>query len=83
MLEELGLSQYRLVQDIGVTAMRISHGVRGQRLGTPELALRLGRYFAQSPRFWLKLQSRCDMDVTQEELRKLVVVFVLSFWANT
>jgi addiction module HigA family antidote len=72
MLEELGLSQYRLAQDIGVTAMRISHVVRGQRPVTPELALRLGRYFAQSPRFWLNLQSRYDMDVTQEDLGKLV-----------
>jgi addiction module HigA family antidote len=68
MLEELRLSQYRLAQDIGVTALRISHVVRGQRPVTPELALRLGRYFAQSPRFWLNLQSRYDLDVTQAEL---------------
>ena len=72
MLEELRLSQYRLAQDIGVTALRSSHVVRGQRPVTPELALRLGRYFAQSPRFWLNLQSRYDLDVTQAELGKLV-----------
>lgn len=72
MIEELGLSQYRLAQDIGVAPMRISHVVRGQRPITAELALRLGRYFGQSPRFWLNLQSRYDMDVTQEELGKLV-----------
>jgi len=34
--------------------------------------LRLGRYFRQSPRFWLNLQSRYDMDVTEEALGKLV-----------
>lgn len=72
MLEELSISQYRLAQDTGVTAMRISHVVRGQRPVTAELALRLGRYFRQSPRFWLNLQSRYDMDVTQDELGKLV-----------
>jgi addiction module HigA family antidote len=72
LIEELGLSQYRLAQDIGVAPMRISHVVRGQRPITAELALRLGRYFGQSPRFWLNLQSRYDMDVTQEELGKLV-----------
>ena len=53
-LDELELSQYRLAQDIGVTAMRVSHVVRGQRPVKTEFALRLGRYFKQSPRFWLK-----------------------------
>jgi addiction module HigA family antidote len=49
-LDELGLSQYRLAQELGVPAMRISHVVRGQRPMTAELALRLGRYLDQSPR---------------------------------
>ena len=72
LLEELGMSQYRLAQDIGVTAMRISHVVRGQRPVTAELALRLGRYFGQSARFWLNLQSRFDIDVTEDELGGVV-----------
>lgn len=38
-LGELGVSQYRLAQELGVPAMRISHVVRGQRLMTAELAL--------------------------------------------
>jgi addiction module HigA family antidote len=72
LLEELELSQYSLAQDIGVTAMRVSHVVRGQRPITAELALRLGRYFNQSPRFWLNLQSRYDMDITEDQFGKLV-----------
>src|SRR5213594_5003653 len=67
-LVELGLSQYRLAQDIGVAPMRISHVVRGQRPVTAELALRLGRYFGQSPRYWLNLQSRYDMDMAEDAL---------------
>ena len=46
--------------------MPVSHVVRGQRSVTAELALRLGRYFRQSPRFWLNLQSRYDMDITED-----------------
>ncbi|MDX6529367.1 MAG: antitoxin HigA [Blastocatellia bacterium] len=72
LLEELELSQYRLAQDIRVTAMRVSHVVRGQRPITAELALRLGRYFNHSPRFWLNLQSRYDMDITEDQFGKLV-----------
>ena len=68
LLEELGLSQYRLAQDIGVAPMRISHVIRRQRPVTAELALRLGRYFGQSPRYWLNLQSRYDMDVTEQNV---------------
>lgn len=55
LLVELGLSQYRLAQDIGVSSMRISHVIRKQRPVTAELALRLGRYFGQGPPYWLAL----------------------------
>ena len=67
-LDELGLSQYRLAQELGVPAMRVSHVVRGQRPMTAELALWLGRYLDQSPRYWLHLQSRYDIDVAEDQV---------------
>jgi addiction module HigA family antidote len=73
LLEELGLSQYRLAQDIGVAPMRISHVINGQRPVTAELALRLGRYFSQSPHFWLNLQARYDMDIAEDQIGAQVV----------
>ena len=80
-LQELGLSQYRLAQDIGVPAMRISQVVRGQRPLTAELALRLGRYFRQNPRYWMNLQSQYDMDLAEDALGKRVVREVRPFTA--
>ena len=68
LLEELRLSQYRLAHDIGVSTMRISHLVHGKRPVTAELALRLGRYFGHSPRYWLSLQGRYDMNAAEEKL---------------
>jgi addiction module HigA family antidote len=68
LLGELTLSQYRLAKDIGVPAMRVSYVVNGKRPVTAELALRLGRYFGQSPRYWLNLQSRYDMDIAEDTL---------------
>ena len=68
LLDELKLSQYRLAKELGVSAMRISHVVNGRRPVTAELALRLGRYFGQNPRYWMNLQSRYDMDVAEDEL---------------
>jgi len=68
LLCELTLSQYRLAKDIGVPAMRVNYVVNEKRPVTAELALRLGRYFGQSPRYWLNLQSRYDMDIAEDTL---------------
>ena len=81
LLGELRLSQYRLAQDIGVSTMRISHLVHGKRSVTGELALRLGRYLGQSPRYWLNLQGRYDMDVAEEEIGSQVTREVRPFKA--
>ena len=72
-LDELGVSQYRLAQELGVSAMQVSHVVRGQRPLTAELALRLGRYLDQSPRYWLHLQSRYDIDVAEDRIGSRVM----------
>ena len=68
LLDELSVSQYRLSKDISVPAMRINYVVNGKRPVTAELALRLGRYFGQNPRYWLNLQSRYDMDIAEDTL---------------
>ena len=73
LLDETGLTQSRLARDIGVPALRISHVVRGKRPVTAELALRLGRYFEQNPRYWLNLQSRYDMDAVEDAIGAQVV----------
>ena len=54
-------------------AMRISHVVRGQRPMTAEMALRLGRYFGQSPQYRLHLQSRYDLDLAEDQIGSRVV----------
>jgi addiction module HigA family antidote len=72
LLDELNISQYRLAKDLGVPAMRINLIVNGKRSVTAELALRLGRYFGQTPRYWVNLQSRYDMDVAEDSLSEQV-----------
>jgi len=72
LLGEFEISQYRLARDLGVPPMRISHIVNGKRPVTAELALRLGRYFGQTPRYWLNLQSRYEMDIAEDFLSEQV-----------
>ncbi|MEE9913363.1 MAG: HigA family addiction module antidote protein [Deltaproteobacteria bacterium] len=68
LLDELELSQYRLAHDLSVPAMRINYVINGKRPVNAELALRLGRYFGQEPRYWINLQSRYDMDIAEDAL---------------
>lgn len=68
-LEPMGLSQYRLAKDIGVSQIRISQIVRGQRAVTADTAMRLSRYFGNSVDFWLGLQMQFDIETAEDESR--------------
>lgn len=67
-MKPLGLSQYRLAKDIGVSPIRISQIVNGQRSITVDTAMRLARYFGTSAVVWLRLQVRYDLEVAEGEL---------------
>ena len=71
-MKPLGLSQYRLAKDIGVTPIRISQIVNGKRAVTVDTAMRLARYFGTSPGVWLRLQVRYDLEVAEDELRERI-----------
>ena len=55
-LKPKGISQNQLALAIHVPARRINEIVLGKRGVTADTALRLGRYFKMSARFWLGLQ---------------------------
>ena len=67
-LEPMGISQYRLAKDMSVPPRRINEIVHGKRSITADTALRLGRFFSMSPQFWLNLQTRYDLEVTEDLL---------------
>jgi addiction module HigA family antidote len=67
-----GLTQYRLAHDIGVTPIRISQIVHGQRAITVDTAMRLARYFGTSAAVWLRLQVRYDLEVAEKQLSKQI-----------
>lgn len=67
-MKPLGLSQYRLAKDIGVTPIRISQIVNGKRAITVDTAMRLARYFGTSANVWLRMQVRYDLEVAEDEL---------------
>ena len=72
-LKPMGLSQYRLAKDISVPPRRINEIVHGKRSISADTALRLGRFFGISPQFWLNLQTRFDLEVTEDLLAERLV----------
>ncbi len=67
-LRPMKITQYRLAKAIGVDARRIHSIVHGQRSITAETALLLGRYFGNSPAFWIGLQTQYDLEVAEDRL---------------
>jgi addiction module HigA family antidote len=66
-LDARGLSANRLALDLGVPSGRITDILNGRRSITADTALRLGRYFGNSPQFWINLQSQHDIAVVERE----------------
>jgi addiction module HigA family antidote len=63
LMSPLGLSINRLARDLRVPVTRVSEIVNGRRSITADTALRLARYFGNSPQFWLNLQAAYDLEV--------------------
>ena len=71
-LKPLGLSMNRLALDLHVPVTRVAEIIHERRSITPDTALRLGRYFHTSPRFWLNAQAAYDLEVAQDQLEGVV-----------
>lgn len=68
----LGLSMNQLALDLHVPVTRIAQIVHERRGVTPDTALRLGRYFNTSARFWLNAQAIYDLEVAEDKLQRIV-----------
>lgn len=71
-MKPLGISMNRLALDLRVPVTRIAEIVHERRGVTPDTAMRLGRYFNTSARFWLNAQSSYDLEVAQDALQSAI-----------
>jgi addiction module HigA family antidote len=62
-----GLSANRLALDLGVPSGRVTDILKGRRSITADSAARLGRYFGNSPQFWVALQGQYDIVLVERE----------------
>jgi addiction module HigA family antidote len=68
-LKPMNLSQNALAMKLRVPATRIGDIIHGLRGITPDTALRLARFFGNSPEFWLNLQQAYDLSKARAELK--------------
>jgi antitoxin HigA-1 len=61
------LSGNKLALALRVPSGRITELLNGRRAISADTAIRLGAYFGNAPQFWLNLQSRFDLAVTEAE----------------
>ena len=61
----MGISPYRLAKDFSVPPRRFNEIVHGKRSISADTALRLGRFSGISAQFWLDLQTRFGLEITE------------------
>ena len=60
-LDPLGITQRELADAILVPYQRVNEIINEKRGITPNTALRLAKYFGNTPDFWMNLQLRFDL----------------------
>ncbi len=74
-LKPMGITQYRLAKEIGVSQRRIGEVVAGTRSVTADTGLRLSRFFGMSDDFWIGLQLDYDAanakDILKDTLARI------------
>jgi len=67
-LEPMEMSQQQLAEGINVSVEYLNRMIQGEQAITADIALRLGRYFSMSPKFWLNLQGHYDLEIAEDKL---------------
>jgi addiction module HigA family antidote len=68
-MEPLGLSAYKLAQEIHVPTSRIQDILHDRRKITPDTSLRLAKFFGVSDRYFLDIQNDIDLRELKESIK--------------
>ena len=71
-ITDYGLTVAGMAKGLGVSRQSVNELLRERRSVSPEMALRLGRLFGNSPEFWLNAQRAVDLWVASESIRDQV-----------
>lgn len=81
-LQDWGLTQYRLAKGLGVQQTRIMEIIKGRRAISADTSLRLAKFFDTTPEFWMNLQMNYDLAVAKRNLSESLDLDVHPLLAN-
>jgi len=74
-LPEINMSESKLAEHLNISRMTVNRLVNERQSVSPDMALRLGKLFGNSPDFWLNLQNTYDLKKAEQsmatELKKI------------
>lgn len=80
-LKPFNITAYRLSKELKIPQTRISEIIKGNRRITADTALRLGKFFGNSPKFWLGIQN--DYDIEEGKTKKKKELNTIQTYADT
>lgn len=66
----LQITSYRLAKETNIQATRISQIMHEKRSISPDTALRLSKFFGNSPDFWLGIQMEYELREQKSKIEK-------------
>jgi len=71
-MEPFGISQSLLAKELNTTFRTINEIVNEKRNVSPEMAVRLARYFGTSEELWMNLQNQYDLYVVKSKKQNIL-----------
>jgi addiction module HigA family antidote len=68
-LEALNLTVYAAARELGVTQMALHNVIKGKSAVSPQMALRLGKFFGNGAEIWMGLQADYDLGTAREVMK--------------
>ena len=69
-LRPMSISAYKLAKETHIPQGRISEIIHQKRRISADTALRFGKYFGNTPQFWLGLQDDYDLEEEKNKIKK-------------
>jgi addiction module HigA family antidote len=69
-LKPFDMTQAALAEKLDVPIQRVNTIVNGKRGVTPETAILLARIFETTPEFWMNLQTKYDLWMAEQKMRR-------------
>jgi len=70
--EPLRISQSQLAKELNTTFRTINEIINKKRSISPEMAIKLSRYFGTSEELWLNLQNQYDLYMVKQKKQKFL-----------